>query len=95
MISTLVLSHPTTVAVAGWLVAWADPVPQPEDVKAGWTAFGLFGLGVLAVALLGVSLTRHLRRAAQAEADGLFDHADGTTPRGQGSAPQSEKPTQA
>ncbi len=93
MISTLVLSHPTTVAVAVWLLTWADPVPEAEDVKAGWTAFGLFGLGVLAVALLGVSLTRHLRRADQSEADGLFDPSDRPRPRpqprDQGPKPQS------
>ena len=75
MISTL-LTHPATVATVGWLLTWADPVPQPEDVKAGWTAFAVFGFGVLAVALLGFSLTRHLRRAAQSEADGLFDPSD-------------------
>ena len=75
MISTLLLGHPMTAVVVGWL-AWADPVPEAEDVKAGWTAFGLFGLGVLAVALLGFSLTRHLRRAEQSAAAGLFDPSD-------------------
>ena len=53
-----------------------DEQPAPEDVKAGWTAFALFGLGLLTVALLGLSLNRHLKRAAQSESDGRFDPTD-------------------
>ncbi len=58
------------------LTSVLDDTPAPEDVKAGWTAFGLFGLGLLAVALLGLSLTRHLKRAAQSETEGRFDPTD-------------------
>lgn len=50
--------------------------PEPEDVVAGWTAFGLFGLLILAVVILGFSLTKHLKKAARNEEEGLF----GTTP---------------
>ena len=46
--------------------------PEPEDVVAGWTAFGIFGLLILAVVILGFSLTKHLKKAASNEADGLF-----------------------
>lgn len=45
-----------------------DPTPAPEDVKAGWLAFGIFIALALAVVVIGVSLTKHLRRA-QANAD--------------------------
>ena len=50
-----------------------DPVPAPDDVKAGWVAFAVFiALGV-AVALLGISLSRHLRTVrANAERGDVF-----------------------
>lgn len=58
------------------LVSLVDEAPEPEDVVAGWVAFGIFlGLAV-AVALLGFSLTKHLRRAADSEKAGLFDSPD-------------------
>lgn len=47
--------------------------PEDEDVVAGWTAFGIFGLLILAVAILGFSLTKHLKRADRSEAEGRFD----------------------
>jgi hypothetical protein len=43
-----------------------DPAPEPEDVKAGWTAFGIFLGGVATVALLGWSLVRQLRKVEDA-----------------------------
>lgn len=55
------------------LLPLVEKGPEPDDVVAGWTAFGLFGLGILAVALLGWSLTKHLKRAAVSEAEGRFD----------------------
>ncbi len=51
----------------------ADEVPEDEDVKAGWTAFALFGLLILAVVFLGFSLVKRLRNADRAEAEGLYD----------------------
>ena len=61
-----------TLLLLANLVALADPVPADEDVKAGWGAFALFlGLG-LAVALLGWSLTRHLRKARTNADAGMF-----------------------
>ena len=45
------------------LVPFVDKTPADNDVVAGWGAFGLFlGLCVV-VALLGWSLTRHLKVA--------------------------------
>jgi hypothetical protein len=58
------------------LVPGADPVPAPDDVKAGWGALALFiGLAV-AVALLGWSMTRHLRKARENAERGVFDTPD-------------------
>jgi len=47
--------------------------PEEEDVVAGWTALGLFGLGALAVALLGFSLTKRLKNVERAAEQGLYD----------------------
>ena len=58
------------------LTAGADKVPAPEDVKAGWVAFGVFiALGV-AVVLLGISLTRHLRKVRDNAEHGVYDPTD-------------------
>lgn len=60
--------------------------PEAEDVVAGWTAFGLFGLGAVAVALLGFSLTKRLKNVERAADAGLYDPSDpkreDRTPRG-------------
>ena len=58
------------------LVVAADPAPAAKDVKAGWGAFWIFiGLAV-AVALLGWSLVKQLKKT-QANADaGVFDADD-------------------
>lgn len=58
------------------LTSGADKVPAPEDVKAGWVAFAVFiALGV-AVALLGISMTRHLRKAQDNAEHGVFGPSD-------------------
>lgn len=58
------------------LIVWADKVPAPNDVKAGWVAFVLFIALALAVAFLGYSLTKHLRRAHANAERGVFDPSD-------------------
>jgi hypothetical protein len=58
------------------VVALVDDVPDDKDVKAGWLAFALFIGLILAVALLGFSLVKHLRRADAAEEAGLYDPSD-------------------
>ena len=58
------------------LVKGADKVPAPEDVKAGWGAFALFIALAVAVALLGWSMTRHLRKARDNAELGVFDASD-------------------
>ncbi|MCW2818675.1 MAG: hypothetical protein JWR42_1462 [Marmoricola sp.] len=51
-----------------------DPVPAPDDVKAGWVAFAVFIALGIAVAVLGISLSRHLRTVrANAERGDVFD----------------------
>ena len=62
------------------LVPLADPVPADSEVKAGWGAFAIFMALAVAVAVLGWSLVRHLRKA-KANADaGAFgsDEAEAT-----------------
>lgn len=59
------------------LVTWvAEQAPEDEDVVAGWTAFAVFALLIVAVVFLGFSLTKQLRKAAQAEEAGLYDPSD-------------------
>jgi hypothetical protein len=58
------------------LVVWADKVPDPNDVKAGWVALVVFVLLCLAVAFLGFSLTKHLRRARDNADRGVFGPAE-------------------
>lgn len=50
--------------------------PEDEDVVAGWTAFGLFGLGIVAVVLLGFSLVKRLKNVERAADAGLYDPSD-------------------
>ena len=58
------------------IVAGADKVPAPEDVKAGWLAFAVFIALGLAVAFLGFSLTKHLHKASHNAEQGAFDPSD-------------------
>jgi len=62
------------------LVSLADEVPEAEDVKAGWLAFGIFILLILAVAFLGWSLVKQLRKVDAAEEAGLYDPTDRKPP---------------
>jgi hypothetical protein len=68
------------------LLPGADPVPAPEDVKAGWVAFAVFLALAVAVALLGFSMTRHLRKIrsnAEAGVFGPVESADDSAAAGQ------------
>jgi hypothetical protein len=60
------------------VVSLVDETPEPEDVKAGWLAFGIFIALILAVALLGFSLFKHLRKAQAAEEAGVYGGHEGS-----------------
>lgn len=50
----------------------AQDAPEPEDVVAGWMGFAVFIGLILAVAILGWSLTKHLKKAQRAADAGAF-----------------------
>jgi hypothetical protein len=54
------------------LAALAGQAPPANKVVAGWGAFGIVMLMVVAVALLGWSLTRHLKKAQRNADEGVF-----------------------
>ena len=58
------------------LLRLSDPVPTDNAVKAGWTAFAVFLLLLVAVALLGWSFSRQLKKVAAAKAAGRYDESD-------------------
>lgn len=68
------------------VTTWATEGPKPEDVKAGWTAFVVFLLLLVAVALLGWSLSRQLKKAQRNKEAGILP--SDKKPR-QGHAPQA------
>lgn len=55
-----------------FVLVLAEQAPEPEEVKAGWTAFAIFLLLFLAVGLLGWSLTRQLRKVDRAKDAGVL-----------------------
>jgi hypothetical protein len=74
--------------VALLVVQLVDKTPEPEDVKAGWTAFVVFLLLAFAVVILGFSLTKQLRKAQAAKDAGVY----GDEPEAEADAePESEK----
>lgn len=58
------------------IVRAAEETPEPNDVVAGWTGFTVFVLLIVAVAVLGWSLTKQLKKVDRAEAAGLYGHDD-------------------
>lgn len=60
------------------VVSFADEVPEDEDVKAGWVAFAVFIGLILAVAFLGFSLVKQLRKAQRAKEAGVYGPVDDT-----------------
>lgn len=74
------MQHLTLIAAD--VLRMVDESPKPEDVKAGWTAFALFLLLCAAVAFLGFSLVKQLRKAQAAQDAGVYDEQPGEkTPR--------------
>ena len=64
------IAGPVASLVTSLVVLLADGAPEPEDVKAGWTAFAIFLLLAVAVAFLGRSLFKQLRKAQAAQEAG-------------------------
>ena len=59
----------------------AEEVPAPEDVKAGWVAFGVFLALAAAVVFLGFSLRKHLKKVnfdEDADSNDSSNSANGT-----------------
>lgn len=69
--SALVLVHDLRAALPV-LDLVADRAPEDSEVKAGWTALIIVLLLVAAVAVIGVSLTRQLKKAQQAKDAGVY-----------------------
>jgi hypothetical protein len=63
------------------VVSLVDEVPNDDDVKAGWLAFAIFIGLILAVAFLGFSLVKQLRKAQAAEDAGVYDPSDKQKPQ--------------
>jgi hypothetical protein len=61
-----------TAFLLAQLVLLVEEAPEPEDVKAGWTAFVVVALLIAAVAFLGFSLAKQLRKAQAAEDAGVY-----------------------
>ncbi|MEJ7794948.1 MAG: hypothetical protein WKF50_05295 [Nocardioides sp.] len=61
------------------LVSFTDQLPkgpEPEDVKAGWTALAIFLLLGVALAFLMFSMVKQLRKAQAAKDSGVYGEPD-------------------
>ena len=55
------------------LIQALDPVPDDNSVKAGWGAFGVFLLLIIAVAFLCWSFAKQMRKVKAANEAGVYD----------------------
>ena len=69
------LTGPVLSPVLPFVLSLVDESPEPEDVKAGWTAFAIFLLLAAAVVFLGFSLVKQLRKAQSAKDAGVYGDA--------------------
>jgi hypothetical protein len=65
-----------TAQIAPLLAALVDKAPEAEDVVAGWGAFGIFIGLCLAVAFLGWSLNKQLKKTQRNAEKGVFAPSD-------------------
>ena len=66
------------------LVSFTDQLPkgpEPEDVKAGWTAFAVFLLLGVALVFLMFSMVKQLRKAQAAKDAGVYGDSDDAADR--------------
>jgi hypothetical protein len=61
------------------LILSATAGPEPEDVKAGWTALVIVLLMVAATVLLALSLGKQLRKAQAAKDAGAYGDPPAST----------------
>lgn len=74
--SVQVVAHLVT-----WFASFADKAPKADDVVAGWGAFAIFVGLIVAVVLLSISLTRHLKKVQRNEERGDVYDASEKKPR--------------
>jgi hypothetical protein len=67
--------------VAAGLAVLADKVPSEDEIGAGWIYAVVFVLLAGAVAFLGFSLAKHLRKARTNAESGVFDSRDDVSQR--------------
>jgi hypothetical protein len=73
-----------------WLVADnPDPVPEADDVTAGWIAALVFVFLIVAVVFLARSLVKQLRKAQAAREAGVYGDEPTDPPSGPPSGPSS------
>ena len=72
-----------------------DPVPAENDVTAGWTALLVFVGLIIAVVVLGVSLTKQLRKARAARDAGVYGDPPVDVPDAANGADVSPEPPSA
>lgn len=53
-------------------LAATDPVPTDNSVKAGWTAFAVFLLLLVAIVFLGWSFSRQMKKVKKADEQGVY-----------------------
>ena len=66
-----------------------DPVPDDNDVKAGWGAFAIFVLLIIAVALLCWSFVKQMRKVKAANEAGVYDETAPDTSDSSDQLPQT------
>ncbi len=59
------------------LLLVADEAPEPNDVVAGWTGLWIVLAMMAALAVLGWSLIKHLKKVDRAEDEGRYDASGG------------------
>jgi len=72
----------------------SDPVPAPDDVKAGWIALLVFVGLAGAVVFLGFSLVKQLRKARAARDAGVYGDPPVDGSDGAGADERSDHPAQ-
>ena len=60
--------------------AASDPVPSDNNVKAGWVAFAVVLVLIVAVVFLLRSFTKQLKKVERANDAGVYDEQPSTEP---------------